>query len=102
MSKWKEEDLNCCIIEVIKEPGKLHSFKIKLITTWLNIGGMGQDGSILCKHCARLKAQQIDMYCKDTRMPGISPVVQLTQSITGECDDMIKQELMNELYLNEL
>ena len=32
----------------------------------------------------------------------MSPVVQLTQSITRECDGMIKQELMDDLFLSEL
>ena len=91
MSEWKEEDLNCCIREIIKESGKLHSFEMKLVTTWLNIGGLGQAGPTLCKHCARLSTLQIEVYCKDTQIHGMSPVVHLTQSNTGECDNMIKK-----------
>ena len=102
MSEWKEEDWNCCISEVIKELGKRHSFKIKLTTTLMNIEKMGQEGPTLRKDCDRLKTQQIDVYCKDTKIPGTSPVVQLTHSITDECYDMIKQELIDDLFLNEL
>ena len=98
MSKWKEEDLNYCISKVIRESGKLHSFEIKLTTIWLNIGGMGQKGPVLRKHCARLSTQQIEVYCKDTQIHGMSPVVHLTQSITGECDNMIKKDLVDDLF----
>ena len=99
MSEWKEEDLNCCINrEIIKESGKLHSFEMKLITTWLNIGGLGQEGPTLRKYCARLSIQQIEVYCKDTQIHGMSPVIHLTQSITDECDDMIKQDLVDDLF----
>jgi hypothetical protein len=68
----------------------------------MNIGGLGTKGSTLHKHCARLNTQQIDVYCKETRIPGMKPVVQVTQSITDECNKMIKQELMDNLYLNKV
>ena len=68
----------------------------------MNIGELGQEGPTLHKHCARLRIQQIEMYCKDTKIPGMSSVVQLTQSVTGECNNMTKQKLKDDLFLNEL
>ena len=101
MCEWKEEDWSLHINNVIKEAGKLSSFEIKLTTTWLNIGGLGEEGSILRKHYTRLNTQQADVYCNETKLPGMKQVSQLAQSITDKCDKMIKQELLNDLYLNK-
>ena len=35
-------------------------------------------------------------------MPGIKSVVQLTQSITGKCNEIIKEELLDDLFLNDV
>jgi hypothetical protein len=91
-----------CINNVIKESGKPSLFEIKLTTTWLTIGGSGEEGSTLSKHQARLNTQQVDVYCKETKIHGMKPVAQVTQSITDERDKMIKQELMDDLYLNKI
>ena len=57
-----------------------------------------EDISTLCKHRARCNKKHLDVYWKETKLPVTKLVVQLTQSITGKCDDMIKQGLMEDLF----
>ena len=52
MYEWKQDKWSSCITNVTKDAGKVSSFKIKVITMRLNMGGTGDNGLTLHKHRA--------------------------------------------------